>query len=75
MMMRTIFTVRSRAQIRGDEGAASLAADQSKQFIASEKSGSLFRQLYEILTSTDEVDLEELPTASAEVKRSTVTIR
>lgn len=64
-------------KIKDEDKASGFTADRSRDLIASEKSGNLFKQLHEILTSTEEIDLEELEQQSSNVekKRSTLNVR
>ncbi|CAF1671611.1 unnamed protein product, partial [Adineta ricciae] len=77
-LRRAVGLITESLKIRDEEKASGFTADRSRDLIASEKTGNLFKQLHEILTSTEnEVDLEEIEPQSSDLenKRTTLNVR
>ena len=53
----------------------SLKVGDDKTTLAPTMTGNLFNELYEILTSTDEINLEEQPSSDIDVNRSVLNVK
>ncbi|CAF1108472.1 unnamed protein product [Adineta steineri] len=76
-LRRSVGLITDTLKIREEEKGALAPSGQPQNFIAPEKSGNLFKELHEILTCTEEIDLDEQPQASSntEVNRPTLNVR
>ncbi|CAF3964875.1 unnamed protein product [Adineta steineri] len=76
-LRRSVGLITETLKIREEEKGAMVPSGQPQNFIAPEKSGNLFKELHEILTCTEEIDLDEQPQASSntEVNRPTLNVR
>ncbi|CAF3734325.1 unnamed protein product [Adineta steineri] len=76
-LRRSVGLITETLKIREEEKGALVPSGQPQNFIAPEKSGNLFKELHEILTCTEEIDLDGQPQASSntEVNRPTLNVR
>ncbi|CAF1420937.1 unnamed protein product [Adineta steineri] len=76
-LRRSVGLITETLKIREEEKGAMVPSGQPQNFIVPEKSGNLFKELHEILTCTEEIDLDEQPQASSntEVNRPTLNVR
>ncbi|CAF1185015.1 unnamed protein product [Adineta steineri] len=76
-LRRSVGLITDTLKIREEEKGALVPSGQPQNLIAPEKSGNLFKELHEILTCTEEIDLDEQPQASSntEVNRPTLNVR